>query len=82
MDDKLLEYRVDEHDIKLKEHDVRLNEHENKLNDIATSNQKLADSVDNLAKSMTDGFGLLKWFIGLFISGLIGMFFFIIQSFL
>lgn len=82
MDDKLLEYRVDEHDSKLKEHDNRLNEHEHKLSDIATSNQKLADSVDNLAKSMKDGFGLLKWFIGLFISGLIGMFFFIIQSFL
>ena len=80
MDDKLLEYKVGEHDDKLKEHDTILNEHEHKINDLASSNQRLADSVDNLANSMKEGFGLLKWLIGLFISGLVGMFFFIIQS--
>lgn len=80
MDDKLLEYKVDEHDNKIKEHDSRLNEHEHKIEDIVVSNQRLADSIDTLAKNMRDGFGVLRWLIGLFISGLVGMFFFIIQS--
>ena len=48
MDDKLLEYKVGEHDDKLKEHDSILNEHEHKINDLATSNQRLADTGKNL----------------------------------
>lgn len=80
MDDNLIEYRVSEYDDKLKEHDDILNEHEHKINDLVSSNQRLADSVDNLARNVREGFGVLRWLIGLFISGLVGMFFFIIQS--
>ena len=80
MDDRVLEYKVDEHDKRLDEHDRVLGEHEHKINDLATSNIRLADSVDNLAKNMEKGFTLMKWFLGLLASGIVGFFFYMIQS--
>lgn len=80
MDDKVLEYKVGEHDKRLDEHGRVLEEHEHKINDLATSNIRLADSVDNLAKNMEKGFTLMKWFIGLLASGIVGFFFYMIQS--
>lgn len=80
MDDRVLEYKVGEHDKRLDEHDRVLGEHEHKINDLATSNIRLADSVDNLAKNMEKGFGYMKWFLGLLASGIVGFFFYMIQS--
>lgn len=80
MDDKVLEYKVGEHDKKLDEHDRVLGEHEHKINDLVTSNIRLADSVDSLSKNMEKGFTLMKWFIGVLASGIVGFFFYMIQS--
>ena len=80
MDKEVLEYKVGEHDKKLTEHDRVLGEHEHKINDLAASNIRLADSVDSLSKNMEKGFTLMKWFLGLLASGIIGFFFYMIQS--
>lgn len=80
MNDKVLEYKVDEHDKRLDEHDKVLGEHEHKINDLAASNIRLADSVDSLSKNMEKGFTLMKWFLGLLASGIVGFFFYMIQS--
>ena len=80
MDDKLVEYRVDEHDKKLAKHDKVLDDHEQKINSLAVSSTKLADSIDNLSNNMEKGFGLLKWLLGVLASGVIGFFFYMIQS--
>lgn len=82
MDEKLLEYKVGEHDDKLKKHDTILNEHEHMLNDLVNSNQRLADSIDKLTDNVRAGFGMFRWLIGLGITSLVGFFFFVIQSML
>ena len=80
MNDDMLEYKVGEHDKKLTEHDKKFEEQEHKINDLVVSNTKLADSVDSLSKNMEKGFTLMKWFIGLLASGIVGFFFYMIQS--
>lgn len=80
MDDKIIEYRVDEHDKKLAEHDKVLDDHEQKINSLAVSSTKLADSIDNLSSNMEKGFSLMKWLLGVLASGVIGFFFYMIQS--
>lgn len=80
MNDEIVNYKITEHDAKLKEHDKVLDEHEHKINDTNISVVKLADSVDNLTKSMDKGFSLLKWFISLFATGIVGFFFYMIQT--
>lgn len=80
MDKEVLEYKVGEHDKRLDEHDKVLGEHEHKINDLAASNIRLADSVDSLSKNMEKGFTLMKWFLGLLASGIVGFFFYMIQS--
>lgn len=82
MDDRFLEYKVEEHDEKLKKHDNILDEHEHMLNELATSNQRLADSIDRLTDNVRAGFGTFRWVIGVGITSLVGFFFFIIQSML
>ena len=80
MNDEIVNYKIAEHDEKLKEHDKMLDEHEHKINDTNASMIRLADSVDNLSKNVEKGFSLMKWFIGLFAAGIIGFFFYMIQS--
>ena len=57
-----------------------LDEHEHKINDTNASMIRLADSVDNLSKNVEKGFSLMRWFIGLFATGIVGFFFYMIQS--
>ena len=80
MNDELVNYKITEHDEKLKEHDKVLDEHEHKINDTNASMIRLADSVDNLSKNVEKGFLLMKWFIGLFAAGIVGFFFYMIQT--
>ena len=80
MNDEIVNYKITEHDEKLKEHDKMLDNHEHRINDTNTSMIRLADSVDNLSKNVEKGFLLMKWFIGLFATGIVGFFFYMIQS--
>ena len=80
MNDEIVNYKITEHDEKLKEHDKMLDEHEHKINDTNASMIRLADSVDNLSKNVEKGFSLRKWFIGLVATGIIGFFFYMIQT--
>lgn len=80
MDDNLIEYKVGEQERRLDVHEMILEEHDKRINATSMSLQRLADSIDNLSKNVEKGFGMMKWFIGLFVGGLMGLFFFIIQS--
>ena len=79
MDKEVLEYKVGEHDKKLTEHDKKFEEQEHKINDLVVTNTRLADSIDSLSKNMEKGFTLMKWFLGLLASGIVGFFFYMIQ---
>lgn len=72
-DSKLLEYRVNEHDVELKEHAQALRRQ-------GTDIIKLTESIDNLTKSLQTTMSVVKWFIGVFVVEFIGFFFYVIQT--
>lgn len=73
MEDKLLEYKVNEHDLELKEHAQALRRQ-------GTDIIKLTDSIDGLTKSLQTTMSVVKWFIGVFVVEFIGFFFYMFQS--
>lgn len=73
MEDKILEYKVKEHDLELKEHAQALRRQ-------GTDIIKLTDSIDGLTKSLQTTMSVVKWFIGVFVVEFIGFFFYMFQS--
>lgn len=73
MEDKLLEYKVNEHDLELKEHAQALRRQ-------GTDIIKLTDSIDGLTKSLQTTMSVVRWFIGVFVVEFIGFFFYMFQS--
>lgn len=73
MEDKILEYKVNEHDLELKEHAQALRRQ-------GTDIIKLTDSIDGLTKSLQTTMSVVKWFIGVFVVEFIGFFFYMFQS--
>lgn len=73
MEDKLLEYKVKEHDLELKEHAQALRRQ-------GTDIIKLTDSIDGLTKSLQTTMSVVKWFIGVFVVEFIGFFFYVVQT--
>ena len=73
MEDKLLEYKVKEHDLELKEHAQALRRQ-------GTDKIKLTDSIDGLTKSLQTTMSVVKWFIGVFVVEFIGFFFYVVQT--
>ena len=75
MDNELLEYKVGEHDAKLKEHDVKFKENDMKISENEKNYIRLSQSVDELTNSIKSVASIGKWLIGLFATELVGFFF-------
>ncbi len=69
---------------KIDEHEKRLDEHDQKIDRLDRSDAANSTNIDNLCSKISDLVGTIKWLIGISVStigaGIIGFFFYAIQS--
>lgn len=70
---KLIEYKVEEHDREIKEHSIALRK---QGGDII----KLTHSLEGLTAQLKNTMNVVKWFIGIMVVQFVGFFFYMIQS--
>ncbi|WP_195970563.1 hemolysin XhlA family protein [Clostridium thermobutyricum] len=65
---------------KLETHDNRLNDHSERLKNLEQSNVELKVEIKNLCEAIKQSNNIMRIFITLFGTGLVGFFFYIIEQ--
>lgn len=73
MADNLIDYKVEQHGEKLKEHDRLFKEQAEKLNSHEKTIVVLAQSIENLVEQLATTNSMVKWFIGIVVTQMLGI---------
>jgi peptidoglycan hydrolase CwlO-like protein len=65
--------------IKVDEHEKKIDEHEKRLAAIEQDGIELKTELKNLCESINNLMSIMKWFIGIWVTSLLGFFFYVIQ---
>lgn len=72
MNNETMEMKINEHDKKLDEHDKRIDKVEQNQSEFKVEIKNLCESLKTLTNTM-------KWFIGIWVTSLLGFFFYVLQ---
>ncbi|MCY6483954.1 hemolysin XhlA family protein [Clostridium aestuarii] len=73
MNSETMEIKITEHEETLKDHDKRLDRVEQDSREFRVENKNLCDNIKGLTNVM-------KWFIGIWVTSLLGFFFYVVQN--
>jgi chromosome segregation ATPase len=79
-DEKLCGEKHKNLDSILNDHEIRLNKHGQRLDNLEQESAELKTDIKHLCEDLKDLTSVLRWFIGVIISALLGFFFFAIQN--
>jgi hypothetical protein len=79
-DEKFCDERHDNLKAMIDDHENRLNNHSGRLDKLEQDGREYKIEIKNLCKQVSDLVTTMKWFIGIWVTSLLGFFFYAVQS--